>query len=194
MAIGTQDLPAIPDALFVGVDIETTGLNTQNDEIIEIAAVKWQNGRETDAFTSIIKPPPNVVNHGEHINHITPRMLSSGRPLQAVMQEFVAFVGDGVMVGHNIQCFDLPFIRTALNKCNMQSINNLVVDTLKLVKRYYPNRSRYTLESFVEELKLAQSHTHRALDDTRVCMKLLEHIIDDQSFMGQSVPLSDFLT
>ncbi len=182
------------ETVFVSLDIETTGLSAQTDAIIEIGAVRGKlQGKEYDEFSKIVNPGAGVVNKAEHINNISAQMIAGGEPLVPVLQGLLEFIGDAVVVGHNILGFDLSFIQTALSRNSLPLIDNRIVDTVRLARRNYPSRQSNKLESLVADFNIPTRPNHRALDDSIACLKVLERIVMDKSILGAPPGLQEFL-
>ena len=94
---------------YVAVDLETTGLDPRFDAIIEIAAVKVAGGKPVDSFATLVKPPFEVDEFITELTGITNDMLAHAPAIEAVLPSFLEFVGDGVVVGHNVN-FDINFL------------------------------------------------------------------------------------
>ena len=147
--------------VIVAIDIETTGLDPQNDAILEIGAVRF-NGRRIEAeWSSLINParpiPPTIT----ALTGITNEMVRNAPALRAVLPEFADFVGTAPVLGHNVR-FDLSFLqRSGVLQ------NNEVLDTYELASVVMPMASRYNLGSLTQQLGILLPASHRALDDTR---------------------------
>lgn len=192
--INASESSLIANVVFTACDIETTGLNPQKDAIIEIGAVKFKNRKTIERFSQLINPNRHIQNLGEDINKISPEMLAEQPPIDTVLPRFIDFINDTVLVGHNIQNFDLPFIHTNLIKLRLQPISNRIVDTYVLSRKTFLNQSRYSLEELSHALSIKTERTHRALDDAQACSQLLFRIIDEMSFLGETPPLQEILT
>lgn len=169
----------VPDAqLFVVLDSETTGLEpAKGDEMIEIAAQKIQ-GREVVAeYIQLIKATKPIPPEAERVHGISQAMLDAeGRPASEVLPELVEFIGDAIIVAHNAP-FDLGFINTHLERLGKPKLENKVLDTLDLARRYLLLAS-YRLSNVAAYLKVPQPSAHRALVNVittrEVFFKLIE--------------------
>lgn len=95
---------------YVVFDLETTGIYTNSDEVIEISGVKVQNGKVTEEFTSLVNPGRHIPKGASAVNGITDHMVKSAPEFSIVLKEFLDFAGNMVLVGHNIHTFDMKFI------------------------------------------------------------------------------------
>ena len=157
---------------IVAVDIETTGLNPDEDVIIEIGAVKFNGRRVEDTWDTLVNPRKPIPSFISQLTGITNSMVMHAPDLPDVMGEFIAFVGGAPVVGHNIS-FDLTFLQRAGSLRN-----NIDIDTYELAAVLMPTASRYNLSALAQQLGVLLPATHRALDDARathaVFIELLE--------------------
>ena len=146
---------------LISLDIETTGLDPQKDTIIEIGAVLFNERRVEDEWTTLIHPGRRIPPFITQLTGISDQMILKAPPIQAVLSELSAFVGDRPVVGHNVG-FDLAFLRR-------QGIlkNNQALDTYELASVLMPDAGRYNLAALAQALNILLPATHRALDDAR---------------------------
>lgn len=165
-------------------DIETTGLNTYHDHVIEIA-VK-DNGGST--FTSLVKPPVPLVPKITELTGLTDNDLRDAPDPYAVAQKFCEFIQTAddtnlIMVGHNSIGFDCRFIRSWLGRLGIHSddFNKAThVDTMRLSQYYYPGRYSYSLVTLCKYAGLGDGNqAHRAMGDVASTECLFNHIISD---------------
>jgi DNA polymerase-3 subunit epsilon/ATP-dependent DNA helicase DinG len=146
---------------IVCLDIETTGLDAQNDAIIEIGAVRFNGKRVEDEWSTLVNPgkpiPPMIAS----LTGISNEMVKNAPPIRAVIQALADFVGDAPVLGHNVR-FDLSF----LQRSNIL-MHNDVLDTYELAAALMPTASRYNLGGLAAQLGIMLPATHRALDDAR---------------------------
>lgn len=191
-SIAAQLSPPISEITFTAFDLETTGLNPHIDAIIEIGAVRFKNQKTIDTFHKLIKLRAGVSNTAVNINNITPEMLKGQPSMESVLPDFISFISDDVLIGHNIQNFDLPFVRTHLARLSLPPLYNQIADTFVLAKRIFPHESHYSLIELARSFTIKQNDTHRALDDAITCSKIFWRIVEEVSFMGDAPPLSEF--
>ncbi len=173
---GSRDID-FSDA-FVAFDLETTGLSSRNDKIIEIGAVLIQNGREIDRFQSFVDPEMRLQKETIDLTGITDDMLRGAPKLKDIFPKFLEFVGDHVLVAHNAD-FDTGFIRAACEKLGY-SYGFTSADTLVLSQNLLPHLNRFKLDVVANALSLPEFNHHRAADDAVTCglvfAKLLEKL------------------
>jgi ATP-dependent DNA helicase DinG len=175
-----------PGLSFVAIDVETTGLNSDRDEIIEIAAVRFVNGEVIDRFDSFVKPRGAVPKFIEYLTHISPADLKTAPPAKDVMKDFCAFVGDAILVGHNVS-FDLGFINHALVGSGAFALLNSYWDTAEISRIYLPTLSDHKLSTLTEHFGIKLENAHRAYADAEATglalNEICRHILDHYSFI-----------
>lgn len=156
----------------VALDIETTGLDSRKDAIIEIGAIRFNGSRIEGEFNTLINPnrliPPEIT----QLTGINNEMVRKAPPLSAVLQELIDFVGECPVVGHNVQ-FDLGFLFQAKVLKYVQAI-----DTYELASVLMPLASRYNLGGLCQQLNIPNIGAHRALNDAKMTHKLFLAMYD----------------
>jgi ATP-dependent DNA helicase DinG len=147
---------------IVAIDIETTGLDSQSDAIIEIGAVRFNGKRIEAEWSTLINPGRAIPGLITQLTGITSEMVRNAPPIRAVIQELAEFVGDAPVLGHNVR-FDLSF----LQRYGLFELNE-VLDTYELASVLIPDASRYNLGALGQLLGILLPADHRALDDARV--------------------------
>ena len=164
---------------YVVVDIETTGLNAGEDEIIELAAVKVLKGIEIDSFSSLIQTEKKISATITQLTGITQEMLKTqGKEEKYVLKEFIDFIGSSKIVCHNL-AFDLPFLQKACKKYGYHGITNKTEDTVKTARRQLDEVANYKLATLAAYFGL-EAQTHRALDDCRLLFNVYEKMLQKE--------------
>jgi DNA polymerase-3 subunit epsilon/ATP-dependent DNA helicase DinG len=153
--------------VYVAVDLETTGLDAERDAILEIGAVKFRGGRVLEEFQTLINPGRRIPFKIVELTGITQVEADAAPSLFSQLPRLARFVGDLPVVGHNVG-FDLAFLRR-----HSVLVNNEGLDTWELSQLLVPHADRYSLGKLAEELGIALSRAHRALDDARATHSLL---------------------
>ncbi|MEN1984928.1 PolC-type DNA polymerase III [Paenibacillus hubeiensis] len=169
-------------ATYVVFDIETTGLSVTQNKIIEIAAVKMQDGKEIDRYASFVNPHERIPYNIQQLTNITDEMVKDAPELEPVIRDFAAFVGDGVLVAHNAR-FDMGFIQASLKSLGMPELPNPVLDTLELARLLYPTMKNHRLNTLADKYKVALESHHRAIDDTVALAGILNGLLNDAAQM-----------
>jgi DNA polymerase-3 subunit epsilon/ATP-dependent DNA helicase DinG len=158
---------------LVAIDIETTGLDPENDAIIEIAAVRFNLHRIEKEWSTLINPgrriPPFITN----LTSITDQMVLGKPTIRDVLPDLSAFVGRSPVVGHNVR-FDLGFLR----RHGVLGLND-VLDTYEMAAVLLPNAGRYALGPLAQSLGVPLPATHRALDDARATWGVFARLYDE---------------
>ena len=153
---------------YVVVDIETTGTNSKQDDIIEIAAIKYRDGKEVGRFSQLVATDKPLSGFIINLTGITSETLVGQPPIQEVIQEFSVFVGDDMLVGHNIASFDSCFIAEAYTKYLNRELTNPCVDTLRIHKKLYPRWHRHSLEYLAFFYGISYEGAHRSSVDCEI--------------------------
>jgi DNA polymerase III epsilon subunit family exonuclease len=149
---------------FVAFDLETTGLERDMDEIIEIGAVRVRAGAVEARMSCLIKAEKALTPLVESLTGIDKTMLADAREPRAGLEEFLAFAGDLPLVAHNSD-FDAAFLEHALTKLGLPRLANPVFDSLLLARVAWPSLDSHRLENLVDRLGIPQQKAHRALPD-----------------------------
>ena len=127
----------LADTTYVVFDVETTGLSTAYDTIIELAAVKIQDGNVIDKYESFANPHHPLSATTIELTGITDDMVRNAPEVEQVIKEFHEFIGDGIVVAHNAS-FDMGFLYTGYKKYGLEGTVHPVIDTLELARMLYP--------------------------------------------------------
>jgi DNA polymerase-3 subunit epsilon/ATP-dependent DNA helicase DinG len=155
---------------LVALDIETTGLDSKKDRIIEIGAVKFGPSGKSEEFSTLINPGVKIPRFITELTGITDAMVRGDRIpiIEDAIKELDDFVNDLPVIGHNI-LFDLSFLRTAGG-----IKRNPFIDTYEMASVVLPSEGRYNLRALGQVLAVPMKATHRALDDTKVTQAIYE--------------------
>ncbi len=168
-----KSLLEMPDCYTI-IDLETTGLSTECDSIIEVSAIRVVKGEIVDSYSHLVQPPLiydcykskycYVTSFITELTGITNEMLEDQPVIEEVLPEYLEFIGKDTIVGHNVN-FDINFIYdNALEKLGV-SFSNDFVDTLRVSRRLLPELPSHRLCSVAEALGVTQNDAHRALAD-----------------------------
>lgn len=155
---------------FYSVDVETTGLNPETCEIIQLSAIRFVNFEPVDAFTTYVKPRGGIKPHAQAVNGITAKDIENAPYIEAVSKAFMKFITPDLLakryppvVGHNLS-FDCNFL-TANGMNTLCSMRNHY-DTLEMSRREYAKRSSYKLDDMTKTvLHIVRSDAHNSLSD-----------------------------
>ncbi|MGF7397187.1 PolC-type DNA polymerase III [Thermoanaerobacterium thermosaccharolyticum] len=158
------------DDSFVVFDIETTGLSSINDSIIEIGAVKIKDCRIVDTFETFVNPQIHISNFITKLTGITDDMVKRYPPIDEVLPKFLEFIKGSTLVAHNAN-FDVTFIKTKAKNLGIE-VDNPVLDTLELSRHMYENLKNYKLDTVAQHLGVSLENHHRAVDDARATAEI----------------------
>ena len=154
-----QDL----DETYVVFDLETTGFSPEKDKIIEIGAVKVEQGKITDKFSNFVNPQVPIPYRIEELTSIKDDMVMDAPVIEEILPQFMEFCKGAIMVAHNAD-FDMSFI---IKNCERQQIENdfTIIDTVALARILLPNLNRFKLDTVAKALGVSLENHHRAVDD-----------------------------
>jgi ATP-dependent DNA helicase DinG len=153
---------------LVALDLETTGLDPQNDKIIEIGAVRFSGSKIQDEFNSLVNPGKRIPPFISQLTGITDAMVRGAPAIEEVLDQITEFTQGAPIVGHNIK-FDLSFLKPhGIFK------KNEAIDTYDIASVILPSEGRYNLRALGQTLGVPLKATHRALDDTRVTQAIYQ--------------------
>lgn len=164
--------------VFTAFDTETTGLTVSNSFVIEIGAVKFDKNGIIDKFSTLINPQKPIPESASAINNITDDMVKDAPKIDEVLDSFLEFTKDTVLIAHNAN-FDVNFINEECVRNNKTELKNNFLDTLNLVRWAYPLLGKYNLQLMARLMNIEVTDAHRAYDDARVCMELFNRVIED---------------
>ena len=156
-------------ASYVVFDLETTGLNTYYDRIIEFGAVKVEHGIVTETLDIFINPERQLSKKIINLTNITNKMVDSQPTIDKVFPKILNFIGDSILVSHNAE-FDFSFLQHSLERCGLPKLNNPVIDTLPLSRYLFPDAKNHRLGGLCRrmEVEYKDDEAHRADYDARV--------------------------
>lgn len=168
----------IDDQVFVAVDLETSGINPYDNEIIELGAVRFSVGGVSAEYSSLVRPTRKLDPASSKIHKITPEELQEdGQDLPAALSEFKEFIGSDSLVFHNAS-FDLSFLKVGLESAQYPMLSNQYIDHLYLSRQYLKSRKSHSLENIKHELEL-EIGSHRARDDAYITAKSMIFLLNE---------------
>ena len=164
------------DDTFVVFDIETTGFSSVKDKIIEIGAVKVENGKIVSRYSTFVNPEVPIPFEITKLTSITDAMVIDAPKIENVLPEFMEYVGDAVLVAHNAG-FDVGFIE---ENCKRLGIERKLtsVDTVALARVLLPTLSRYKLNVVAKTLGISLENHHRAVDDAGATAEIFVKFVE----------------
>lgn len=154
---------------YIVLDIETTGFSKENDRIIELAAIHYVYGVESERFCTYIDPEREIPRHITALTGIQQSDVANAPRISSIKSDFLRFIQNYPLIGHNINEFDLPFLSAQLDAV----IPNTAIDTLELSRRVFPEMPTHKLSDLKEWLHLHEGISHRAAADVETTNELL---------------------
>lgn len=172
-----KSLIAFPEK-YVCLDLETTGLSPQYDEIIEICAIKIDNDKEIERFQTLVKPENEIDEYISELTGITNELVADAPHIKDVLPSLIDFLSDWVIVGHNIN-FDINFIYDNCLKHLSSHFTNNYIDTMRLSRKVVPELKHHRLKDMVKYFNIDVKKEHRAAFDcaaTILCLNSLKAV------------------
>jgi len=161
---------------YVVFDLETTGTSPNKDEVVEISAVKVIGGKVEDEFSSLVNPGRQIPYSATAVNHITDAMVKDSPAFSVVLQNFLAFAGNMVLVGHNIHAFDMKFIYRDAERYYGIVIENDYIDTLSIARMCLRQLTHHRLTDLAAYYGISSVGAHRALNDCYINQQVYEKL------------------
>lgn len=180
IAYNTQDIE-LEDASYVVFDVETTGLSAVYDTIIELAAVRVQEGEIVDRFESFANPHHPLSETTINLTGITDDMLKDAPEVEDMLKDFAEWMGDDVLVAHNAT-FDIGFINQGFEKIGLEKVENPIIDTLELARFLLPQLKNHRLNTLCKHFNIELTQHHRAIYDAEatghLTWKLVKQLLE----------------
>ena len=160
---------------FVVFDIETTGFSSVTNHIIEIGAVKVENGKIVDRFSTYVNPQEPIPYRITKLTTITDADVMDAPTIDQVLPEFFAFCEGCVLVAHNAS-FDIGFIKENARKLELPYAYTHV-DTLAMARVLLPQLAKFTLDHVAKTVGVSLGNHHRAVDDAEATAEIFEKFI-----------------
>lgn len=161
---------------YVVFDLETTGISQERDAIIEISAVKVNGGEIVGEYSTLVNPKRHIPAPATAVNGITDAMVADAPEIGEAIGSFLEFIGNSVLVGHNIHTFDMNFAYDAAMNTLGKELGNDYVDTLYMARNCLPQLSHHKLTDISEHFHISTEGAHRALNDCIMNQKCYEEM------------------
>jgi DNA polymerase III subunit epsilon len=156
---------------FTVVDLETTGGSTE-DRILEVGAVRVERNRLTREFSSLVNPGIPIPPFVSSMTGIKESMIAHAPSFDQIAEEFLAFLGDSVVVAHNLP-FDLGFLNRSLSRSRQLVLRNSCLCTVRLGRRLLSHLPDRRLDTVAEHYGISIGERHRGLGDARATARIL---------------------
>lgn len=169
---------------FCVIDVETTGHAASVGAITEVAAVRITGGRPEGTWSTLVDPGRPIPTAVSRLTGIDARLVADAPPFSAVADDLAAFVGDAVIVGHNV-AYDLGYLAVEMERCGRRRFDNPSVCTLALARRLVRDEVRdCKLATLAATFGLGHRPSHRALDDALATTELLGVLLERAGSWG----------
>ena len=179
MMLEIQDLLQMYDsgAVFTAFDTETTGLNPEEEKILEIGAVSFDRLGIRARYNVLINPQRKILPEITRVNGIDDSMVNGKLTFAENAPHFLGFINNTVLIAHNTP-FDLGFVNNELKTAGMKPLENQTADTLTLSRSLLPDLGKYNLQFLAKFFEINVVNAHRAEDDARVCMEVFLKLLE----------------
>ena len=164
------------DDSYVVFDLETTGFSPNTCKIIEIGAVKVENGTITERFSEFVNPQVPIPFKIEELTGIRDDMVMGAETIEEILPRFMEFCEGCVMIAHNAE-FDMSFIRKNCMDLDIPC-DHMVGDTVAMARILLPALHRFKLDTVAKALKISLENHHRAVDDAECTAHIFVKFIE----------------
>ena len=164
------------DDSYVVFDLETTGFSPNTCKIIEIGAVKVENGTITERFSEFVNPQVPIPFKIEELTGIRDDMVMGAETIEEILPRFMEFCEGCVMIAHNAE-FDMSFIRKNCMDLDIPC-DHTVGDTVAMARILLPALHRFKLDTVAKALKISLENHHRAVDDAECTAHIFVKFIE----------------
>lgn len=178
---------------FIAFDIETTGFLPGADKIVELAAVKFEDGKPVDAYASLVDPGSPIPVEVQRVHGINDQMVAGKPKIEEVLEKFTAFAQDTVLVAHNAP-FDVEFIKASVTRFETSAPKGIILDSCSMARKVLPGFPNYKLGTLVTHLKIpGEPNFHRAEADARFCGYIFATMLGRIFRAGEPVILENLM-
>lgn len=177
---------------FIAFDLETTGTVAGVDQIVEIGAVRFQNGEPVSLFSTLVDPGIPIPPGASAVNGIKDEMVKGQPKVETLLESFSLFCEDIPMVAHNAN-FDAQFMIADYKKHEFPTPRGVILDTLPMARKVFPGLPNYRLSTLVQHLKIPSGQFHRAEDDATACGRLFLEMFRRISVNGQAPAIANLV-
>lgn len=157
---------------YVVIDLEMTGLHPKQDAVLEVGAVRVKGKKIADTLNFLVNPKRIVTKEVEELTGITQQMADSGVAPSEALHELMSFMGNDILVGHNI-IYDYSFLKQIAANERI-AFEKEAVDTLTLARKFLAVPEKKSLDSLCDYYGFHRENCHRAFDDAMATMQLYE--------------------
>jgi DNA polymerase-3 subunit epsilon len=181
---GTEGKRKLADLNFVVFDLETTGLDTRNDAIVSIGAVRTRGAESLDGqcFATLVDPGRPIPKANTAIHGIDDAAVAGAPDAGAAAKQFAGFARDAVLVAHNA-AFDLAFLKRAGRAAGIE-FDHPPFDTLLIARHLFPELADHSLDGLAALLRIEIGRRHSALDDAHATARVFARLLEVCALRG----------
>lgn len=168
--------------ILIFFDLETTGLNFDFDDVIEIGAIKASNNEIIEKFHTFVNPRRNIPDFVTNLTGISKSDVENAPDIDTIKEKLNDFIGNYPLLAHNAN-FDRIFLEKLLGR----QLENQVFDTLELARLFFPEFPSHSLQNLIKQLSLKKGNAHRALNDTIMLYSLFQKIIEAKNIFPEEL-------
>ena len=177
---------------FIAFDLETTGTVPGVDQIVEIGAVRFNNGSVESVFSTLVDPQRPIPPGASAVNGITDDMVRGKPRIDSLLKSFADFCENSILVAHNAP-FDAGFLTVDIKKYEAPAPSGLIIDTLTISRKVFPGLPNYKLGTLVQHLKISSTGFHRAEEDATYCGNVFLEMVKRISVGGKPPQIENFI-
>lgn len=160
---------------YIVFDIETTGLDSFYDDVIEIGAIKVKNNKIVSKFNSLVKPQKEIDEYITELTGINNEMVKDAPTIEEILPDFMDYIGNDILIGHNVN-FDINFIYDNLYRNKFDLLVNDFIDTMRISRKLLPGLPHHRLIDLAKYFEIDTTNNHRALKDCEITMNIYEQL------------------
>jgi len=177
---------------FVVLDLETTDKDIHSCGIVELAAVKVENGNVCEELHTFINPQMPISAGARKVHGISDDDIRGAPTIEEYWETFSAFCGTDMLVAHNGYNFDFPILDRYSKKISGNKLSNIRIDSLVIARALFPGESN-SIDALMQRLNLQIDQRHRALDDVLVLVKIMQELQIRKQNLSRMISLEMFL-
>lgn len=161
---------------YVILDLETTGLSSSWDKIIEFGAIKVRNNEVIDTYSTLINPGFLIDQFIIDITGISNEDLENAPVIDNVIDDIISFIGEDILIGHNIVSFDSNFLYDSILSLRNKALTNDLIDTLRISRKLCKDINHHRLDDLIDYFSISVDERHRALGDCLITFDLFNYL------------------
>lgn len=178
---------------YIAFDLETTGFLPGVEQITEIGAVKFENGKPISRFATLVNPQKPIPAEVVKVTGITDDMVKDSPLIEDLLPQFAEFCGDDIIVAHNA-AFDVQFLTADIKKYESEAPKGIILDTLSMAKKIIPGLANYKLGTLVQHFEIISTDFHRAEEDASYCGQVFWRLIEKVASNGQMPAIENLIS